>query len=45
MKIGIDMGHCLSGYDTSARGVFVESEYNRIVGKKVVEKLRKRDIL
>lgn len=42
MKIGIDMGHCLTGYDTSARGVFVESEYNRIVGKKVIQKLKEK---
>jgi N-acetylmuramoyl-L-alanine amidase len=40
MKIGIDMGHCLTGFDTSARGVFVESDYNRKIGKKVIEKLK-----
>ncbi|WP_300383403.1 N-acetylmuramoyl-L-alanine amidase, partial [Clostridium sp.] len=39
MKIGIDMGHCLTGADTSARGYFVESDYNRQVGKLVIEKL------
>lgn len=42
MKIGIDMGHCLSGADTSARGYFVESDYNRKIGNMVIEKLKKR---
>lgn len=40
MKIGIDMGHCLLGADTSARGVFVESDYNRRVGNLVIQKLK-----
>ena len=40
MKIGIDMGHCLTGADTSARGVFVESDYTRKLGNLVIEKLR-----
>lgn len=40
MKIGIDMGHCLSGADTSANGVFKESDYNRKVGNLVIEKLK-----
>lgn len=34
------MGHCLTGADTSARGYFVESDYNRKVGKLVIEKLK-----
>lgn len=36
------MGHCLTGADTSARGVFVESDYNRKIGKLVIEKLQKK---
>jgi N-acetylmuramoyl-L-alanine amidase len=39
MKIGIDMGHCLTGADTSANGVFKESDFNRKVGKLVIDKL------
>lgn len=39
MKIGIDMGHCLTGADTSARGYFVESDYNRKIGKLLIDKL------
>lgn len=42
MKIGIDMGHCLSGADTSANGVFKESDYNRKVGGLVIEKLMEK---
>lgn len=42
MKVGIDMGHCLTGVDTSANGVFSESQYNRIVGKKVIELLKSK---
>ena len=44
MKIAIDKGHCLCGFDTSADGRsvggFLESEYDRILGDKVIELLR-----
>ena len=44
MKIAIDKGHCLYGFDTSADGRsvggFLESEYDRILGNKVIELLR-----
>ena len=44
MKIAIDKGHCLYGFDTSADGRsvggFLESEYDRILGDKVIELLR-----
>lgn len=40
MKIDIDMARCLTGADTSTRGYFVESDYNRKVGKLVIEKLK-----
>ncbi|MDU3524246.1 N-acetylmuramoyl-L-alanine amidase [Clostridium sp.] len=40
MKIGIDMGHCLTGFDTSANGVIKESDANRVIGKLVISKLR-----
>lgn len=45
MKIAIDMGHTLKGYDTSADGSiyggFCESAYDRILGRKVIELLKK----
>lgn len=40
MKIGIDMGHCLTGFDTSANGVIKESDANRAIGKLVISKLK-----
>lgn len=44
MKIAIDKGHCLYGFDTSADGTsiggFKESDYDRILGDKVIELLR-----
>lgn len=44
MKIAIDKGHCLYGFDTSADGTsiggFRESDYDRILGDKVIELLR-----
>lgn len=40
MKIGIDMGHCLTGFDTSANGIIKESDANRVIGKLVINKLR-----
>lgn len=44
MKIAIDKGHCLYGFDTSADGRsvggFLESEYDRILGDKIINLLR-----
>ena len=40
MKIGIDMGHCLSGFDTSASEIIKESDANRVIGNLVISKLR-----
>ena len=44
MKIAIDKGHCLCGFDTSADGRsvggFLESEYDRILGNKIIELLK-----
>ena len=44
MKIAIDKGHCLYGFDTSADGRsvggFSESEYDRILGNKIIDLLR-----
>ena len=44
MKIAIDKGHCLYGFDTSADGRsvggFSESEYDRILGDKIINLLR-----
>lgn len=40
MKIGIDMGHCLTGFDISANGVIKESDANRAIGKLVISKLK-----
>jgi N-acetylmuramoyl-L-alanine amidase len=40
MKIGIDMGHCLTGFDTSANGIIKESDANRAIGKLVISKLK-----
>lgn len=44
MKIAIDKGHCLCGFDTSADGRnvggFSESEYDRILGNKIIELLK-----
>lgn len=40
MKIGIDMGHTLSGYDYGAIGIRNESELTREVGTKVISKLQ-----
>ena len=43
MKIAIDMGHCLSGWDTSADGRklggFLESQYDRVLGAYVIKYL------
>lgn len=43
MKIAIDMGHCLKGYDTSAdgrsAGGFLESDYDRLLGKEIIKLL------
>lgn len=42
MKIVLDYGHCLSGYDTGAAGNGYREEYcTRDIGKKVKEKLEK----
>lgn len=41
MKIAIDKGHCLKGFDTSANGVFCESTYDRILGDKIIELLKR----
>ena len=44
MKIAIDKGHCLYGFDTSADGRsvggFLESEYDRVLGDKIINLLR-----
>lgn len=44
MKIAIDKGHCLYGFDTSADGRsvggFSESEYDRVLGNKIIDLLR-----
>jgi len=40
MKIGIDMGHTLSGADYGAVGIEVESVLTREVGNKVIKKLQ-----
>ena len=44
MKIAIDKGHCLCGFDTSADGRsvggFSESEYDRVLGNKIIDLLR-----
>ena len=44
MKIAIDKGHCLCGFDTSADGRsvggFLESEYDRVLGDKIINLLR-----
>ena len=44
MKIAIDKGHCLYGFDTSADGRnvggFSESEYDRALGNKIIDLLR-----
>lgn len=44
MKIAVDMGHCLYGFDTSADGRsvggFKESDYDRILGNRVIDLLR-----
>ena len=44
MKIAIDKGHCLYGFDTSADGRsvggFSESEYDRVLGDKIINLLR-----
>ncbi len=39
MRIGIDMGHTLSGSGTSANGYVRESDMNRQVGKRLMEML------
>lgn len=40
MKIGIDMGYCLTGFDTSANGIIKESDANIDIEKLVINKLR-----
>lgn len=40
MKIAIDMGHTLSGADSSAVGIRKESDCDREIGSKVISKLR-----
>lgn len=40
MKIGIDMGHSLSGQGTGACGIVKETDINRKVGKLVISKLQ-----
>ena len=42
MKIGIDMGHTLSGAGSSAVGVVKESDKNREVGKRLITMLREK---
>jgi N-acetylmuramoyl-L-alanine amidase len=37
--IAVDMGHCLSGADTSASGIVVESTKDREIGKLVIQKI------
>lgn len=40
MKIAVDKGHTLKGYDTSANGIFSESAYDRVLGNLVIKMLR-----
>ncbi|MEG0296856.1 MAG: N-acetylmuramoyl-L-alanine amidase [Clostridium sp.] len=40
MKIGIDMGHSLSGFGTGASGKVKEVDYNRRLGNRLIEMLR-----
>ena len=40
MKIGIDLGHCIYGYDTSAIGIIKESDANRQIGACLIPKLK-----
>lgn len=42
MKIGIDMGHSLSGAGTGAAGKVKEVDYNRRVGNRLIEMLREK---
>ena len=39
MKIAVDKGHTLKGYDTSANGIFSESAYDRVLGNLVIKML------
>jgi N-acetylmuramoyl-L-alanine amidase len=41
MVIGIDLGHTLRGFNTGAEGIRKETDLNREVGFKVIEKLQK----
>lgn len=43
MKIGIDMGHTLSGAGSSAVGVVKESDKNREVGKRLIAMLQEKN--
>lgn len=41
MKIAIDMGHCVSGYDLGARSLGIKEEFlTREVGREVIKKLQ-----
>ncbi|WP_195245449.1 N-acetylmuramoyl-L-alanine amidase [Clostridium celatum] len=40
MKIAVDKGHTLKGYDTSACGIFSESAYDRVLGELIIKMLR-----
>lgn len=42
MKIGIDMGHSLSGAGSGAVGVISETTYNRLVGKRLIQMLQEK---
>lgn len=42
MRIGIDMGHTLSGAGTSASGYKKESDMNRLAGKRLIEMLKEK---
>lgn len=44
MRVGIDLGHCLFGYDTGAVGVERETDLNREVGKYLFNKFGNRGI-
>lgn len=40
MKIGIDMGHTLSGLGTGAQSIVKETDINRVVGKLIIKYLQ-----
>lgn len=42
MRIGIDMGHSLSGAGTGAVGIVKETDNNRAVGKRLIELLKEK---